>query len=145
MQRDDWVRHVLVIFFASVAFGCAIGQKSSTRTAGAPAEKKELTPYFYYMTSNILRKQSDIDKAVKMMGEAVSRDSDSVFLKTELAKLFIQQNDHKKALVVVNEILEENPNDLSSLVMKAGIHGALNQHEDAIVAYEKAIDKKLFV
>ena len=86
--------------------GCAPVQKKAA-TQKSPTEMKELTPYFYYVQSNLMKKRAEMDKAVEMLGEAVSRDQGSVFLKTELAKLFIQQNDHKQALVVTKEILEE--------------------------------------
>ena len=119
---------------------CMLPQKTVTdEVALAEVTAKDAGGYYYYAESRLKRRHGQLDEAVALLKEAIVRDEDSMFLKRELVRLYIHQNDYKAALAIAQDIIQNHPEHVPSLVMLGGIHAALNQHTDAIEAYKEAL------
>ena len=66
-------------------------------------------------------------------------DPDSLYLKRELATVYLQGKEDENAIGVLEDILEEHPNDVKSLILYGGIQQVRKNTEEAIDAYEKVI------
>lgn len=129
---------ILLLSVVLVLPGCAPGPHGPP---AATPEKPETAvgPYYFYTQSNLMKRKGDIPKAIEFLRQAVTRDEGSVFLKNELARLYIQHNDYSQALKVMQEILAKNPEDIQSILMTAGVYSTLNRHSEAVAAFEKAL------
>jgi tetratricopeptide (TPR) repeat protein len=66
-------------------------------------------------------------------------DPDSLYLKRELATVYLQSKEDDNAIGVLEDILKEHPNDVRSLILYGGIQQVRKNTEEAINAYEKVI------
>ena len=108
---------------------CAALQRILPGDVASPEVKpKDTGGYYYYTESHLMRRRGKLDKAVELLKEAVVRDEDSIFLKNELVRLYLHQNDYKAASRVTQDIIRKHPEHLSSLVMLGGIYATLDQH-----------------
>jgi tetratricopeptide (TPR) repeat protein len=125
---------------AVTLWACAPHQKT-VPAATIPPEvaAKDVGAYYYYTRSRLMKKQGEINRAIELLGEAVARDKDSIFLKSELVKLYLQHKDYKQALTLTEEIIAKDPKHIPSNIMAGDIYGFLNRHTEAIEAYEKAL------
>jgi len=119
---------------------CAVPQRiPPAEVASLQVKPKDTGAYYYYAESHLMRRHGKFDEAIELLKEAVARDEDSIFLKNELARLYIHQNDYESALGVARDITQRHPEHLPSSVMLGGIYAAMNRHTEAIGAYEKAL------
>ncbi|MCK4485906.1 MAG: tetratricopeptide repeat protein, partial [Desulfobacterales bacterium] len=119
---------------------CAVPQGIPPADVASPEVKpKDTGGYYYYTESRLMRRRGKLDEAVRLLKEAVVRDEDSIFLKNELVKLYLHQNDYKAASGVAQDIIQKHPEHVPSLIILGGIYAALNQHAEAIDAYKKAL------
>ncbi|MEE8398799.1 MAG: tetratricopeptide repeat protein [Desulfobacterales bacterium] len=98
-------------------------------------------PYYYYAEAQLSTIKGDLDRAIRHMRQAVSRDSDSSFLKKELALLYLHQKDTLRALQIVEEQLKEKPDALELLVLYGRIMQSIKKVPEAKMAFEKVIAK----
>jgi tetratricopeptide (TPR) repeat protein len=115
------------------AIGEAAGQKR------VEAFLDEENSYYLYLEAQAQKKQGDLAKAVYYLETAIQKDPDSLYLKQEMAILYLQNNQAEKALAVVEDILKADPNHVDALIMAATIKKALNKDEDVKAIYEKAL------
>jgi tetratricopeptide (TPR) repeat protein len=95
--------------------------------------------YFLFLESQSQKKQGDLAKAAHCLELAVQKDPESLYLKQELAILYLQNNQAEKSLAVADDILAMDPNHVDALIMAATIKKALNKDEDVKGLYEKAL------
>ncbi|MFH0725284.1 MAG: tetratricopeptide repeat protein [Pseudomonadota bacterium] len=94
---------------------------------------------YYFMTSRLLAKQGQLDRAIILLQKAIEADPDTVFLRFELAILLISQKDFTGALRVVEEILAKDPENVDALMLLGRIHQSLERPDEAKKAYERVI------
>jgi len=97
--------------------------------------------YYWFMESELLKKQGRLDEAVSVMTMAIEKDPESLFLKKELAILYLHQKDNENALLIVEKILEKDPDSVDALVMSASIKKTLDKEADVKPIYEKVLLK----
>lgn len=111
----------------------------------SPAETGEAVgpgnSYYLFMESQILKGRGMLDEALLYMEKAIEQDPNSLFLKKELAILYLHKEENEKALAVVEEILEKDPDSVDALVMAATIKKTLNKDADVKPIYEKILLK----
>ncbi|MBC2716451.1 MAG: tetratricopeptide repeat protein [Desulfobacteraceae bacterium] len=95
--------------------------------------------YYLFMESQIFRGRGRLDDAIYFMKLAMEKDSESLFLKKELAILYLHKKENEKALSVVEEILAKDPESVDALVMSATIKKTLNKEADVKPIYEKVL------
>lgn len=132
---------ILLMAIILISMSCTVSRGKVTDRPGAhDLHAKEVGPYYYYTQSHLMQKRGDIGKAIAFLRQAVARDEGSIFLRTELARLYVQHNDQKQALKIMKEIVKENPKHVPSVIMMGGIYSTLNRHAEAIEAYRKAME-----
>ncbi|MDY6823878.1 MAG: tetratricopeptide repeat protein [Thermodesulfobacteriota bacterium] len=112
----------------------------------APATTAELSSvpgnaYYYFTKSEISRQEGDLDNTIYWLNRAIHADPDSAYLKKELAFIFIYQEDYPKALGLVNQILDDQPDNVDAMVMRGGIYHRMGENDKAAAAYEQVIAK----
>ena len=76
---------------------CAVPQGIPSADVVSPGVRpKDTGGYYYYTESHLMRRRGNLDEAIKLLKEAVVRDEDSIFLKNELVRLYLDQNDYKQ-------------------------------------------------
>jgi tetratricopeptide (TPR) repeat protein len=95
--------------------------------------------YSLFLESQAQKKQGDLKQAIYLLEKAIEKDPKSIYLKRELALSYLQNDQNNKALSVVDDILNVDPNDVDALIVDASIRKALNKDEDVKPTYEKAL------
>lgn len=140
------LRHLIAATAAAAVFwGCAAIDGANRNGAGrkAPSSRSE-NAYFYYTEAQLAQQNGDREQAVLLLRKAVEMDPTSVYLKRELAVVYVQQKDLQNALAVAEDILNSHPDDVETLIVYGRIKQGQNQLDQAGRAYEKviALDKK---
>ncbi|MGD9058488.1 MAG: tetratricopeptide repeat protein, partial [Desulfobacterales bacterium] len=129
--------HMVVVFFI---WGCA-----SNTTHKMPSlfsrsvEDQPLNQYYYFTEAQIQRKKGNLPKAIELLKQAIALDPESLYLKRELATIYLQNKDDASALEVLEGILKDHPNDIRSLILYGGIKQVRKENQAAIDAYERVI------
>lgn len=122
-----------------------------SRSADAGSEESAVLPQpktnahiFYFLQSELHRNRGDLDKALEYMNKAIIQDPESVFLKIELAKLYVYSNKIDKAEHTITQSLAAYPNDKDLLSIFAQIKLIQNQDKEVPAIFERilAIDPK---
>lgn len=95
--------------------------------------------YYLYLESQFQRKKGNLENAVFFLELAASRDPESLFLKKELVVLYLQQENHQKALVVMEPVLAAEPDNIDVMLMVAAIKKSLQMDGEAVEIYEKIL------
>jgi len=113
------------------------GQVIRSQQAGDDAEYSN--SYYWFMESELFKKQGRLDEAIDLMKIATEKDPESLFLKKELAILYLHKKDNENALIIVEKILEKDPESVDALVMSATIRKTLDKNADVKPIYEKVL------
>jgi len=100
---------------------------------------KQGNSYYLFMESELFKKQGRLDDAIYFIKMAIEKDPESLFLKKELAILYLHKKENENALSVVKQILEKAPESVDALVMSATIQKTLNKDADVKPIYEKVL------
>ncbi len=95
--------------------------------------------YFYFVESQLMRKRGDLDGAVHALEQALALDPGSAYIKRELANLFLRQRKTEKALAVVEGMLNDNPEDISLMILYGKLLQGLKRDVEAEGVYERVL------
>ena len=143
MSQMKLLRAAVAIFFVVVFFSAGCTQNSTPKRK--PAFGHSLmhhqtdNRYYYFTEAQIQRRMGNLDKAVVLLKKAIEMDPDSLYLKRELATVYLQNKEGENAIGVLEDILKEHPNDVKSLILYGGIQQVRKNTAEAINAYEKVI------
>ncbi|MFH1541193.1 MAG: tetratricopeptide repeat protein [Elusimicrobiota bacterium] len=93
--------------------------------------------YYHYLLGGIAEMKGDLPKAIEEYKESILYDTESVYLKKQLANLYILIGDTDAASQVLSEISKIVPNDKSTTELLSKISAYNKKPEDAISAYKK--------
>lgn len=136
----------LIIFL--VFTGCAIFQTEKskiTELSEINTEKKARLPqqpfnsYYYFIKAQLQKKKGYFAQAIELLNKAIIADPESVFLKRELATLYLHKKNDEKALYILQDLVEKEPVDLRALILYGRINQSRKNYDKAIEAYEKVI------
>ena len=101
--------------------------------------------YYYFIESQIQQKKGHPELAIDFLKKAIEIDPGSAFLKKELVVLYLQKQDHQKALEIIEGELQVDPNNVESLVIYGRIQQTTKQTDAAKKTYQKVLtlDPKL--
>ncbi len=128
---------ILILCFFS---GCA-----SAPVKGRVSDTSEITerPSFdstYHYSLGVLHILDDnLDSAIKEYEKALSFDSQSPYLKTELISLYIERGEMQEAIILSKEYLTEHPNNVNAHLLLGGLYLNIKDYKNAIEEYEKVI------
>ena len=143
MSHMKLLRAAVAIFFVVVFFSAGCTQNSTPKRK--PAFGHSLmhhqtdNRYYYFTEAQIQRRMGNLDKSVVLLKKAIEMDPDSLYLKRELATVYLQNKEGENAIGVLEDILKEHPNDVKSLILYGGIQQVRKNNTEAINAYEKVI------
>jgi tetratricopeptide (TPR) repeat protein len=127
-----------VVFFFS--FGCALNSTpKTTPTYGQTLIHKTTNAYYFFTEAQIQRSAGNLEKAIVLLNKAIEMDPESVYLKREIATVYLQNKEDGNAVKVLEDILRAYPDDVRSLILYGGIRQVQKDNEAAIKAYEKVI------
>jgi tetratricopeptide (TPR) repeat protein len=127
---------------AEAPTGSPADQSDDTR-AGQPEEMKisvSGNSYYLFMGAEMAKKQGDLNAAIELMRRAMEKDPASLYLKKELAILYLHKKEYDKALDVVDRILEQTPDSVDALLMSATIRRTMDKTADVSAIYEKVLE-----
>jgi tetratricopeptide (TPR) repeat protein len=135
-------KELIWVFAILATAGCAANIPSQPPPA-APVEQRAYqgpeNQYYYFTAAEVQRSKGNLDKAIVLLRKAIELDSESFYLQRELATVYIQNKEDEKALEVLAELLQKDPNDVKSLIIFGGIKQVRKESKEAIAAYEKIL------
>ncbi len=96
--------------------------------------------YYYFTRAQLELKNGNIDQALDYMTKALKSEPDSLYLKREIAFLYVEKEDYNSAMEIFSEITEKDPNNIEALIMLGRIKQAQKSYEEAIPAYRKVLE-----
>jgi tetratricopeptide (TPR) repeat protein len=113
-------------------------------TARLPAFYAPENQYYYFTAAQIQRKKGNLDNAIIMLRKAIELDKESPYLKRELATVYLQNKESGKAIKILEEVLQQYPDNVKALIIYGGTRQVRKENKDAVEAYEKilALDPK---
>jgi len=135
-------KQLIWVFVLLAAAGCSanIPKPSPAESPVTnPTKYGPETPYYYFTAAQVQRSKGNLDKTIVLLRKAIALDPESFYLQRELATVYIQNKEDKKALEVLEGLLQKNPNDVKSLIIFGGIKQVRKESSAAIAAYEKIL------
>ena len=86
-----------------------------------------------------MRKKGNLEKAIYFLEKSLALDPSSLYLKKELANLFLRQRKTEKALAIVQEMLAEKPEDIPLMILYGKLLQGLKRESEALTTYEKIL------
>lgn len=112
--------------------------------ATRPAEQEDYTgnsrSYYYYTAALILGEEGNLPQAAEAMKKAIHADPQSLHLKSELAKLYLEMDEVDKARPLCMEVVAATPDDPKVYLLLGAIEGMAGKDAEAISAYQKALE-----
>ncbi|MGD8881048.1 MAG: tetratricopeptide repeat protein [Desulfobacterales bacterium] len=142
MSQMILLRAAMAVFFVVGFFsaGCTLNSSPKRQPAyGHSLIYKSDNRYYYFTEAQIQRRMGNLDKTIVLLKKAIEMDPDSLYLKRELATVYLQSKEDDNAIGVLEDIFEEHPDDVRSLILYGGIQQVRKNNEEAINAYEKVI------
>ena len=128
---------LVVVFFI---WGCTSTSSSQTSSLFRfTTEDQTGNQYYYFTEAQIQRKKGNLANAIELLKQAIELDPDSLYLKRELATVYLQNKDDANALLILEDILKDHPDDIRSLILYGGINQVRKNNQAAIDAYERVI------
>jgi len=133
------VRPLMLLAVLTVVLGCTADVRLKPLPQ-LPGFEPEPNQYFYFLQAQEARRSGNLDKAIVFMRKAIADDEKSLYLRRELAGIYLQNKEDDRAVEVLEENLEIAPEDVDTLIMYGGIQQVRKQNEAARQAYEKVIE-----
>jgi len=130
---------MVILFLAA----CAAMPKEDpkTDTGIAETEHTQDSSYYYFTESQLAKKKGNLDRSIVLLKKAIELDPESVYLKKELTGLFLLQKDEHNALRLVEEILQNHPDDTDALITLGKIKQSQKKLDEAKEAYRRVLVK----
>lgn len=96
--------------------------------------------YYYYTEAQILKNRGDTEAALEMMRQAVERDPETLFVRRELATLYIQNKQEALALELLQAILQDAPDDIPTLLLTGRLYQNRKELEKAKTTFEAVLN-----
>jgi tetratricopeptide (TPR) repeat protein len=132
-----------MIVIAAFAAGCqGIVPGSALRTGQPEKSKPNASAYYYFTAAQLKFKRGDISEAIWHLKQALRHDAGSPYLKLELANLLLIKKEETKALDLIHQVLVSHPDHIKALSMAGRIYQQQNKLEEAVVVYEKVLQRR---
>lgn len=141
-MKMQFVRCLLIMLCMTFFAACAVtGQDSrgEDRIPMADTRERPVNAYYLFAEAHLNLTNGNVDGALENMQKALAMDPDSVYLKRELAGLWLRKKDTERALGLLEEILDSHPDDIESLILKGRICQNTNRPEAAMDAFSRVI------
>jgi tetratricopeptide (TPR) repeat protein len=143
-MQDKWRNQTLIIsigalliLMSCISRGTLPDGASSTPAVNSPAPNS----YFYYTEAEVLKNRGDTLGAIHMMQRAMESDPESIYVRRELAMLYLQIKKEDEALELLQGILKDAPGDVPTLLVLGHIYQNRKQLDQAKAVYEDILDQ----
>ncbi len=135
-----WAAGTMVILFLAA---CAAMPKEDPKADAGIAETEQTqdSSYYYFTEAQLAKKKGNLDRSIVLLKNAIELDPESVYLKKELTGLFLLQKDEHNALRLVEEILQNHPDDTDALITLGKIKQSQKKLDEAKEAYRRVLVK----
>ncbi|MBS1234621.1 MAG: tetratricopeptide repeat domain protein, partial [Nitrospirae bacterium] len=123
---------VLLFLFSSVAY--------SQVNTGEKASASSSESYYYYIMGYQAALAHDWEEALKDYKKALESDLRSIYLKTEICYALYYSGRAAEAVVLLEEVLKESPEDMHALLLAGEIYKNQRKLPDAIQIYKKILN-----
>ena len=110
-----------------------------SRTPASETRSQAVNAYYLFSEAHLNLKKGNVDRAIEIMQQALALDTDSVYLKRELAGLWLMKKDTTAAIGLLDEILANHPDDVETLILTGQIHQNANDQQKAMDAFSRVI------
>lgn len=131
--------HICSLICTPFINGCIHGFQQETAPIAKPPIGGSGNSYYFYTISQLQKNQGNMNQALADLETAIRLDPESLFLKKELALIYLQKGNTDEALPIVNQILEKKPDHVEALIMLGSIEQNRQNNQAAQEAYEKVI------
>ena len=141
-MKMQYVKLAYIMLCISLLVACATfnpGSDGPDRFAVTDSRDRPVNAYYAYAQSQLRLRQGDLDQAIDSMQQALSLDPGSIYLKRELAGLYLMKKKTAAALQLLDDILVNQPDDVASLILMGRIHQNIDQPQPAIEAFSRVI------
>jgi len=106
-----------------------------------PAPESDASPSsgYHYSLAVLQNLSGQTDGAIRQMERAIERDPKSAFLKTELAALYMDKGDSRKAIALCEEALAEEPNAIDVHLLLGNVYLTIKDYQSAAKVFRKTI------
>jgi tetratricopeptide (TPR) repeat protein len=122
--------------------GCAAlpPRNDTTHPQPAPLALRPDGAAFHYSLGVLLAMNGNLEEAIQEMEKAHNLDPASPFLAKEIASLYMEKGETKKALTICKKILEEHPNDIDTLLLLGDIYLHMKDYRSGADQYQRVVD-----
>ncbi len=131
---------IVCLLICLIAAGCAFKRPAPPITRDPAIDNRPPNRYFYFTEAQLARKYGKLDKAAALLEKALAADPTSIYMRKELAKIYLQGKQGDKALQQVEQVLTTRPEDVEALIIYGRIKQGQKHYADAAKAYSKVID-----
>jgi tetratricopeptide (TPR) repeat protein len=125
-----------------LGWGCVTGHPARhEQNASETMERTAPNSYYYYTEAQILKSRGDTDAAVQMMQQALEGDPEALYVRRELATLYLQTKREDDALDLLQGILRDAPGDVPTLLIVGRIYQNRKDMAQAKIVYEKVLEQ----
>lgn len=122
--------------------GCATAGREAVDAKRAPSfQAPAPNSYYYYTEAQILKKRGEPLAALEMMQRALEQDPQALYVRREMATLYLQTDQEARALAMLEGILEEAPGDVPTLLLLGRIYQNRKAPDQAKPIYQRVLDQ----
>ncbi len=114
-------------------------RKSELAAESASDPQPAGNSYYHYIEARLHANRGDLKTATRHLKAAYKAAPGVLYLKKELAVLYLHRRDYQKALEIVEQVLAAEPEAVDVLFMKASIHQVLETDVDVVPIYERIL------
>ncbi len=140
-MRRFFLPILMLLAAGLLVHGCGMSHCHRPLSRNTGPENIRENRYYHFLEAQLAKDQGRLDKAISHMKKALAADDDSVFLQKELVVLYLQNNENSRALALIDEVLQDNPDDVSMLILAANIRYQMEEEKIAAGIYEQALAK----
>lgn len=143
-MQDGWLsfKAVIGIGVLLLVFGCSsLGKVPESGSTALADEAPAPNSFYYYTEAQILKHRGENLAALEMMQRALESDPQALYVRRELATLYLQNKNEERAVELLQGILADAPGDVPTLLLLGRIHQSRKDLEQAKAAYEAVLDQ----
>lgn len=143
------VRRLTLITTVFFLFGCSTTAKETIKLSqsvtpqknlGSNAQEGKKNHIYHFVQGELYKKKGDFKQAIYHIEKAIESDPESPFLKMELVKLNIYNDQVPEALVIIEDYLKTDPENIEFLTVLAQIKISRDNIDEVIDIYKRILD-----
>ena len=115
-------------------------EKPGAMTDLAPHAVVSPQAYFHFLRGYLAELGNQPESAIQEYQTGLQYDSESVYLKAQIAKLYFSKGEMAAALEVANQISLDQIDQIPTLLLLAKIYAGAGNPDQALVLYDRAIE-----